>query len=912
MRNSTLYALIIVLLHGVIAAGTDLCLLKIDSQKDFDVVSQQVEYAHGLIDRKFIVFLDGDRFQRLQSEGIAIELLAPGCQPEKIYLLTGEHNRDIRSNVVLSPLYSTPYRQIVALESSSVAVLEKEGYRAFSLMERNTPFFYNPPAYATPLPENYETDSIADLIDPDSLYNYVLRMENFWTRFTPAESCIVARDWLLDKFSGFGYDYVYLQAFMATREWMDVINEPAWNVICLKEGSVYPDKWIILGAHYDSYVSNYVTVAAPGADDNASGTAGVLEIARAFSNIDNKKSLMFVAFGAEEQLMDGSEVLAEHLSSNDFDIEFMLNLDVIAYENDSVHEFRMNISHEPLYVDIFVDAAERLTDLLPYPVADAALGDEEPFYYRGYNSTTPFEWIYNPYMHSNRDRITRIDLDYMRQIIQMSAASVMIIDHAPYPMDFWYNDFGDGQSIRVGWDSDCETCMCTIVKGTWPTFLDDTVIVPATSGYLDVEGLVEDLTYYLGVYQSYSGVPQLTYSLIEVSSLVVPRPPTGLVAEPDTVSIKLSWKANIEYDIEYYQLFKKAGENDWQIMADNHEDTFFVDEDVVGQVEYSYRLCAVDLDGHISDSSEIVSCILASFDAGVLIVDETQSGGINPGDGAQSGFFRLMMGDIPYATCFIDSPEDQLGHAIMGQYNPLFWVDDDDFNHIWYLFEDTLRWYFEYGNDFLFAGWNSIFDYTDNTYFYPGSFLYDEFGISYVGSNILGRFVGASGEDDWPDLFVKPDAPNDGHLPNIQAFNPAAGAEVIYRFETDPYHSGYQDKPVGIAYDTYNGKRVILGFPLYWLTLESAQALVNRVLEYFAAPSIPPPPPPPGDVNGDMEVNILDATYLIQYLYRFGPEPPDLNNSDPNGDCDINILDITYLISYLYKGGPEPVEGCVY
>jgi hypothetical protein len=36
-----------------------------------------------------------------------------------------------------------------------------------------------------------------------------------------------------------------------------------------------------------------------------------------------------------------------------------------------------------------------------------------------------------------------------------------------------------------------------------------------------------------------------------------------------------------------------------------------------------------------------------------------------------------------------------------------------------------------------------------------------------------------------------------------------------------------------------------------------------------------------------------------------------MNNADPNGSCNVNILDITYLISYLYKNGPEPMEGCV-
>jgi hypothetical protein len=67
----------------------------------------------------------------------------------------------------------------------------------------------------------------------------------------------------------------------------------------------------------------------------------------------------------------------------------------------------------------------------------------------------------------------------------------------------------------------------------------------------------------------------------------------------------------------------------------------------------------------------------------------------------------------------------------------------------------------------------------------------------------------------------------------------------------------------------------------------------------------------PGDANGNTIINILDITYLINYVYKGGPAPIPyaLCSGDPTGNCTINILDITYLISYLYKGGPPPV-GC--
>ena len=71
-----------------------------------------------------------------------------------------------------------------------------------------------------------------------------------------------------------------------------------------------------------------------------------------------------------------------------------------------------------------------------------------------------------------------------------------------------------------------------------------------------------------------------------------------------------------------------------------------------------------------------------------------------------------------------------------------------------------------------------------------------------------------------------------------------------------------------------------------------------------------------GDVDGTATVDLLDITYIINYLYKAGPAPlcetayggdfcGDVNN---NGSLD--LLDITYIINYLYKGGPIPQCGC--
>jgi sugar lactone lactonase YvrE len=65
-----------------------------------------------------------------------------------------------------------------------------------------------------------------------------------------------------------------------------------------------------------------------------------------------------------------------------------------------------------------------------------------------------------------------------------------------------------------------------------------------------------------------------------------------------------------------------------------------------------------------------------------------------------------------------------------------------------------------------------------------------------------------------------------------------------------------------------------------------------------------------GDANGDDEVNVGDAVFLINYIFKAGPPPDPVCVGDANGDGDVNVGDAVYLIAYVFKGGPPPVENC--
>jgi hypothetical protein len=65
-----------------------------------------------------------------------------------------------------------------------------------------------------------------------------------------------------------------------------------------------------------------------------------------------------------------------------------------------------------------------------------------------------------------------------------------------------------------------------------------------------------------------------------------------------------------------------------------------------------------------------------------------------------------------------------------------------------------------------------------------------------------------------------------------------------------------------------------------------------------------------GDANGDEQINVGDAVFLINYIFSGGPAPEPYEAGDANCDGNINVGDAVYLIAYVFRGGPPPVEDC--
>lgn len=174
---------------------------------------------------------------------------------------------------------------------------------------------------------------------------------------TPGEA--LAARYIADHFRQFGLqplgeDSTYYQQFTVN---MATLNNPhsadsvtvpegeriARNVVGMVRGSARPNEYIILGAHFDHLgmgeFGSLYTRGEPrihnGADDNASGTSGLLELAQYFAKHRPQKSIIFVAFSGEEMGLLGSQHFVDNPPVPLQNIQAMINMDMIGRLNDN-------------------------------------------------------------------------------------------------------------------------------------------------------------------------------------------------------------------------------------------------------------------------------------------------------------------------------------------------------------------------------------------------------------------------------------------------------------------------------------------------------------------------------------------------------------------------------------------------
>ena len=157
-------------------------------------------------------------------------------------------------------------------------------------------------------------------VDTINLYNTIDWMQQY-IRDAAKPEALITQNYLLDRFEEIGLE-TYVHNHTATIGWIDTLD--AGNVIAVQLGTEFPDEYIIISSHYDH-------PNGPGADDNASGTAGVLECARILSQHSFKRSILYIPFNGEERWMVGSYPFVQKCARENMNILGVFNLDMLGF-----------------------------------------------------------------------------------------------------------------------------------------------------------------------------------------------------------------------------------------------------------------------------------------------------------------------------------------------------------------------------------------------------------------------------------------------------------------------------------------------------------------------------------------------------------------------------------------------------
>jgi hypothetical protein len=192
-----------------------------------------------------------------------------------------------------------------------------------------------------------------------------------------------------------------------------------WNVVAEKPGVVYPDSIYIICGHLDATAGNPLQPesVAPGADDDGSGSAAVLEAARVMAPYDFKYTVRFLCFGAEEQGLCGSDVYAAAAAARGERILGVVNLDMLLYGPPGHDTMKVNHNGHstPIALAFEATAAAYVPDLNVNVVyaPGAVYSDHASFWVNGYRAIEGIEQYLsgNPYYHQTTDLLANY-LDY--------------------------------------------------------------------------------------------------------------------------------------------------------------------------------------------------------------------------------------------------------------------------------------------------------------------------------------------------------------------------------------------------------------------------------------------------------------------------------------------------------------------
>ncbi len=307
---------------------------------------------------------------------------------------------------------------------------------------------------------------IQELVDEASISEIQENMDSlcwsggYQSRITYTEGSYYSADYIASYFESLqGITKVERDTFYMTYASPPYNTYPLINISADLEGSADDPELIIVGGHHDASASNdsdydlyWETRKAQGADDNASGAAAVMEIARVLSDPENgysnKNTIKFMAFAAEEYHPKhagyhhlGSLYDAWKADGQDLNIGGVIVLDMICYNTITDYIEVISDANSLWLADTVLSCANRyVPDLTTndHPLPDVPYSDHDSYQQYGYpaillmendrpwNDHRPY-YTRNPYYHTESDLISTIRISLLEKVTKLGLASVAVL-----------------------------------------------------------------------------------------------------------------------------------------------------------------------------------------------------------------------------------------------------------------------------------------------------------------------------------------------------------------------------------------------------------------------------------------------------------------------------------------------------
>jgi hypothetical protein len=315
---------------------------------------------------------------------------------------------------------------------------------------------------------NPKVVQLINQVEQDSLESWIRYMQGFH-RVATLPAALTVQNWLINHFEDFGYESndISVHYFKMGSQQLD-----AGNVVVVKKGSEFPDEYIMITSHYDHSTGH--TPVGPGADDNASGTSGVMECARLLKDFPTKRSIMFVPFNAEEFWMVGSLPFAEKCAAENMNIIAHFNLDMIGWFPPSIPDLIMASGYSYIsktLFDYYFQTANLYIPSIPticLSEGDSYGGDHMPFNMYEYPSLYIGDTEYHnmhPCYHKPCDTlgngVNRLDL--AKAFVQATLCVAAELANAWLPPQNLSACSGTDK-ITVSWDHSSEPAIYKIYK----------------------------------------------------------------------------------------------------------------------------------------------------------------------------------------------------------------------------------------------------------------------------------------------------------------------------------------------------------------------------------------------------------------------------------------------------------------